>query len=609
MSDYKGILSKGFSIDKKYSVLLFIKQGSNAETYRVKGNDGKLYFLKLFNYAKLHRSAFDSENNLLEIEFLKSIKHPNIVSYKDSGELIFENKKFGYLVLNFIAGETLAERLNREKYTTYYDIQQVISDVLKGLDYLHHLPEPIIHNEITPQNIMLDLSSDTPQAKIIDFGYARAFHSSSKAYNKVGLNLKYVASECFNNLYSPQSDIYSTGTVMYQMLFSLPPWSKEVSKFQSERNNAEEVILQDRSKSLKIPAVTDDFIGYNNSIDLILKKALCHDLDERFQSCNEFIMALNGEIKIEDIDKVRKIKSNEMPVKTSHHTLGKKAKGKGFEAIAGMKELKDQLQLDVIDALHNPEEYARYGVTIPNGMLLYGPPGCGKTFFAKHFAEEVGFYFMLMTPSSLKSRYVNATQENIAKMFEEAEKNAPTIIFIDEINELLPNRDSDVHEMSKGAVNEMLAQMDRTGEKGIFIIGATNYPDMIDPAMLRAGRLDKKFFLPPPDFEARKLMFEMYLKNRPLDFGMDYDHLADLTEHYVSSDIEFLVNESSRLALRSKSRITILLLEEVIKKTNPSVPLKELKKYEVIKAKMDGENIEQKGGRPGIGFNANKNNN
>jgi transitional endoplasmic reticulum ATPase len=187
-------------------------------------------------------------------------------------------------------------------------------------------------------------------------------------------------------------------------------------------------------------------------------------------------------------------------------------------------------------------------------------------------------------------------------MFEEAEKNAPTIIFIDEINELLPNRDSDAHEMAKSAVNEMLAQMDRTGEKGIFIIGATNYPDMIDPAMLRSGRLDKKFYLPPPDFEARKSMFEMYLKNRPLDFGIDYDQLSKITEHYVSADIELLVNEASRLALKTKSRISMKILEEVIKNTKPSVPLQELKKYEVIKAKMDGENIEQKNERPRIGF-------
>jgi len=180
MSDYKGILSKGFSIDEKYSILLFIKQGNNAETYRLKGSDGKLYFLKLFNYAKVHRSGFDSENNLLEIEFLKSINHPNIVSYKDSGELIFEGKKFGFLVLNFIAGETLAEKISREKIEFVYDLKQIISAVLNGLNYLHSLPEPIIHNEITPQNIMLDLSGDIPQAKIIDFGFARSFHQVFK---------------------------------------------------------------------------------------------------------------------------------------------------------------------------------------------------------------------------------------------------------------------------------------------------------------------------------------------------------------------------------------------------------------------------------------------
>ncbi|MDR1371812.1 MAG: ATP-binding protein [Dysgonamonadaceae bacterium] len=302
-----------------------------------------------------------------------------------------------------------------------------------------------------------------------------------------------------------------------------------------------------------------------------------NNFEERFQSANEFIQALNGEIEVPDMDTVQKEKSENKP---SSKVKVQKAKGKGFDAIAGMNELKAQLKLDVIDALHHPEEYAKYGITIPNGMLLYGPPGCGKTFFAKHFAEEVGFNFMLMTPSSLKSRYVNATQENIAKMFEEAEKNAPTIIFIDEINELLPNRDSDSHEMYKSAVNEMLAQMDRTGEKGIFIIGATNYPNMIDPAMLRAGRLDKKFYLPPPDFEARKGMFEMYLKDRPLDFGIDYDKLATLTENYVSADIEFLVNETARTALKEKKRITMALLENTIQTTKPSVPLKELEKFE-----------------------------
>ncbi len=595
----QGILPKYFTVSEKYTVMLFIKQGNNAETYRVKGKDGKLYFLKLFNYAKLHRSAFDRENNLLEIEFLKSSKHPNIVSYKDSGEIIFEGKKFGFLVLNFIAGETLAERITRDKISSLYDLKQIILAVLNGLHYLHSLPDPIIHNEITPQNVMLDLSGDIPQAKIIDFGYARSFHQSTKSYNKEGLNLNYIASECFNNIYSAQSDLFSVGAVMYHLLFGMPPWFKDISKFKAERTKAEDVILEEREKTLSFPKISADIVDFDESILKVLKKALQQDPENRFQSANEFIQALNGEIEIEDLDTVQKIKSDDKAIKG---IKTQKAKGKGFDAIAGMNELKAQLKLDVIDALHKPEEYARYGVTIPNGMLLYGPPGCGKTFFAKHFAEEVGFNFMLVTPSTLKSRYVNATQENIAKMFEDAEKNAPTIIFIDEINELLPNRDSDAHEMAKSAVNEMLAQMDRTGEKGIFIIGATNYPNMIDPAMLRAGRLDKKFYLPPPDFEARKAMFEMYLKNRPLDFCMDYDELSTLTVNYVSSDIEFLVNEASRFALKEKSRITMLILGNTIKTTKPSVPLNELQKYEEMRAKMNLENNDSKNDRPRIGF-------
>jgi len=607
MNNYKGILPKGFSIDEKYNVLLFIKQGGNAETYRVKSSEGNLYFLKLFNYTKLHRSAFDGENNLLEIELLKKAKHENIVSYKDSGELIYDGKKFVYLVLNFIAGETLVERMSREAFTNYYDVQQIIINVLNGLNYLHNLPEPIIHNEITPQNIMLDLSGNVPKAKIIDFGFARSFHSSTKAYNKVGLNLNFVASECFNSLYSPQSDIFSVGAVMYQMLFGLPPWFKEVSKFQADRTNAEETVLQERSKTLSFPKIAKDFVGYDEATNLVLKKALSQDTENRFQNANEFIQALNGEIEVEDIDKVQKVKSDDNQEKKIQ---SKKAKGKGFDAIAGLDELKGEMKKSVIDILHNPKKAEEYGAKIPNGMILYGPPGCGKTFFAKHFAEEVGFNFTLATPSTLKSRYVNATQENIAKMFEEAEKNAPTIIFIDEINELLPNRDSETHEMSKSAVNEMLAQMDRTGEKGIFIIGATNYPDMIDPAMLRSGRLEKKFYLPPPDFPLRKALFEMSLQKRKkkLDFGIDYERLATLTENYVSSDIEAIVNDATSIAMSETSRITMILLEKVISTFKP-FPQDELKKYQVIKAKMDGKYTETKNERPRIGFNSNRDNN
>lgn len=307
----------------------------------------------------------------------------------------------------------------------------------------------------------------------------------------------------------------------------------------------------------------------------IILKSLALDPDDSFKSVDEFIYALiNGEEPLTNLSE-------------NKHGKTRSAKAKGFAAIAGMENLKKLLQRDVIDALHNPKEYAKYGLSIPNGMLLYGPPGCGKTFFAKHFAEEVGFNYMEVKPSTLKSCWVNETQENIGKMFKEAAERAPTIIFIDEMNELVPNRDSDVHEMSLGAVNEMLAQMDRTGEKGVFIIGATNYPNMIDPAILRAGRLDRKYYIGPPDQVAREAIIKLYLKDRPCDSNIDCVYLAKLTDGYVSADLKLIIDDASRIALHNHAKISQAGIEKVISQTKPSISSEELRMYATIKAKMD----------------------
>ncbi|MDA8972695.1 ATP-binding protein, partial [bacterium] len=267
--------------------------------------------------------------------------------------------------------------------------------------------------------------------------------------------------------------------------------------------------------------------------------------------------------------------------------------------------LKDLIQLDVIDALNEKERYAEYGLTIPNGMLLYGPPGCGKTFFAERMAEEIGFNFYQIKPSDIQSKWVNASQENIKKLFDDAREHAPSIIFIDELDALVPNRNNtSVNQMNKSAVNEFLAQMNNSGEDGIFIIGATNRPNSIDPAILRAGRLDKIIYLPPPDFEARQLMFKLYLKDRPKELGLDYSELATATANFVSSDIKFLCDEASRKALKLKCRISKEILLETIQSNRPSISMAELNSYKEIKAKMEGLNT-NKNERSQIGFNKN----
>lgn len=582
-----------------YTVAFPHKQGAYAETYRVKDTSGKTRFLKLINYSKLNRNQIDDNGRVIEVEIAKQLHHHNLCQYVDSDNMMMNGSQYAWFVTEFVSGETLSQRIIRDDEISVYEIKTIAKAVLSALSFLHSQPIPVIHNEVTIQNVFLNLVGELQDLKLIDFGYARFLNQSPVKPNLDELNPFYLAPECFSGVCSVQTDLYSVGAMMYHLLYGELPWFLDVSSKRGQ--DVIDSILAERDKELTL--TKEDKYELDDQLLNVIAKSLSYDSEDRFQSADEFIKAIDGEVKIERQSTKRKILSQQQSDNTPASYAIKK-KGEGFAAVAGMEELKQQMREEVIEPLHNPEEYHRYGVTIPNGMLLYGPPGCGKTFFAKHFAEEVGFNFMCITPATLKSRYVNATQENIAKMFKEAEENAPTVIFIDEMNELVPNRDDrNVHEMSRSAVNEMLAQMDRTGEKGIFIIGATNYPNMIDPAILRAGRLDKKYYIGVPDIEARMALFRLYLNKRPYDFGLDYHQLADMTQGYVSADIQLIVNDASRNALRQHSKITMELLKVAITNTAPSLSNNELRKYERIRAMMNGEEMKKSDDRPRIGFN------
>lgn len=573
------------------------KQGAYAETYRVKDASGKSRFLKLIDYNRLERNQVDDDGSVIEIEIAKDLQHHNLCRFIDSDSLIIGGSQYEWFTTEFVSGETLAQKIARDEDVSVYEVKTIASTILSALSYLHSRPRPIIHNEITIQNVMLNLAGGLSDLKLIDFGHARFLNQAPAKPRLDELNPFYLAPERFSGVCSVQSDIYSVGVLMYHLLYHKLPWHIDASQIGG--SDVIGRILDERDKELALPPL--DLFEFDEQLSNIIAKALCYDADGRFKSAEEFSKALNGEILVERQSTKRRILSQPSKPNSANIPTAKKKEGEGFAAIAGMEDLKRQMREEVLEPLHNPEEYRRYGVTIPNGMLLYGPPGCGKTFFAKHFAEEAGFNFMCITPATLKSRYVNATQENIAKMFKEAEENAPTIIFIDEFNEIVPNRDGDVHEMSRSAVNEMLAQMDRTGEKGVFVIGATNYPNMIDPAILRAGRLDKKYYIGVPDKEARAAIFKLYLIKRPYDFGLDYVALADLTENYVSADIQLIINRASLSALHKKSKITMELLREAIANTRPSLDIAELHKYEQIRNEMNGEQTPSKK-RPRVGF-------
>lgn len=580
-----------------YTVISPIKKGAYAETYRVKDAQGTKRFLKLICTPNLKHWQADEMGNIIEVDVAKSLHHHNLCEFVDNGYLVIGGQKYSYLVKEFVNNETLAESIERGREYSIYEIKQIGVAILSALKYLHSLPRPIIHNEVTIQNIMLDLKTDDlKDVKLIDFGYSRYLDQPNCKQNLDDLNVFYLAPERFAGVSCVQSDLYSVGACLYLLIYGKLPWFIDLGRCTNEEKI--EKVSRRRERPLDTPDI--DMFELDEQLINTIKKVLLPNVQDRFQSADEFILALDGALRVENPDFTRQMRvgGDEKKKESSTH---KPAEGEGFSAIAGMQELKDLVKAEVIDAINQREEYERYGVTIPNGMLLYGPPGCGKTFFAKQLAAEVGFNFMVKKPSDLQSRWVNATQENIAAMFKAAEENAPTIIFLDEMNELTPNRDSgNVHQMHLSAVNELLANMDRLGEKGIFVIGATNYPHLMDPAILRSGRLDKKFYVAPPDFEARKAMFEMLLKKRPYDFGLDYDKLAKLTENYVFSDLTLIINDASRKALKAKSKITMAILEETIKAQRSSLSPKDIEKYNTIKAQIEGGLTEQP--RRRVGF-------
>jgi SpoVK/Ycf46/Vps4 family AAA+-type ATPase len=220
-----------------------------------------------------------------------------------------------------------------------------------------------------------------------------------------------------------------------------------------------------------------------------------------------------------------------------------------WTGVAGMRDLKAMLERDVILPLQEPEIYAQYRLNLPNGILLYGPPGCGKTFIARKLAEVAGFSFIEVKPGDLASIYVHGTQGKIAEIFAEARKQVPCMIFFDELDAMVPHRGGDsVGHHYASEVNEFLVQLNECGKNKILVIGATNLPDRIDPAVMRPGRLDKKFFVGPPDYEARVELLRLCMANRPQE-AMDWHDCAVELENYTCAEIEFVVNEAARSAL------------------------------------------------------------
>ena len=241
-----------------------------------------------------------------------------------------------------------------------------------------------------------------------------------------------------------------------------------------------------------------------------------------------------------------------------------------FDDVAGADEAKEELQ-EVVEFLQEPEKFASLGARIPKGVLMVGPPGTGKTLMAKAVAGEAGVPFFSISGSEFVEMFVGVGASRVRDLFEQAKRNSPCIIFIDEIDAVGRHRGAGLggsHDEREQTLNQILVEMDGFDtDTNIIVIAATNRPDILDPALLRPGRFDRQVVMDRPDVKGREEIFIIHARGKPIDPSVSYEVLARLTPGYVGADIENVINEAAILAARrNKQVIGMPELQEAIER-------------------------------------------
>ncbi len=266
-----------------------------------------------------------------------------------------------------------------------------------------------------------------------------------------------------------------------------------------------------------------------------------------------------------------------------------------FESVGGLEDVKQDVKESILMPLLRPEISEKFGVETSKGVLLYGPPGCGKTLLMKALATELDVEMINVKCGDVMSRWYGESEESMMKLFKAARERKPCIIFFDEIDAIAKKRDMySADDVTPRLLSLLLSELDGMDRaEGIIMVGSTNKPDMVDPALLRPGRFDKIIYVPPPDKEERKEILNIHLRDKPISSSVDFDKVARKTEGFSGADLANLAKESATFAMRKSldsggvEHITEDDINEVLKQMSPSITPSMREEYQKVRSKYE----------------------